>query len=189
MIVLPCAKRIASRGSIFCIVLIAFTGCAPSIRYTRDAAQVECAAQHKYSQVLQSEKHIDKISPSDTAGTRLQKIIFPFIGTPYRRGGMSGNGFDCSGFVCLIFKEAFNISLPRSSSQMQYCGTRIHLNSAFEGDLVFFRNYRIGRIGHVGIYMNEGRFVHASTKHGVIYSDLSEPYYKKRFAMVRRIVK
>lgn len=189
MILMPGAKKIYAGGSILCVVLVIVTGCAPSIRYTRDSAQRKRdIEQQNYSEKISNEL-ISDISVSGIPADRLQSVILPYIGAPYRLGGMSANGIDCSGFVCLVYKEAFNVSLPRSTSQMQHCGRRISLKEASIGDLIFFRNYRIGRIGHVGIYMGEGRFAHASVKHGVRYSDLSEPYYKKRLATIRRIFK
>ena len=189
MILMPGAKRIYAGGCILCAILVIITGCAPSIRYTRDSALGKRdTGQQNYSEKITDEL-VSDISVSGIPSDRLQSVISSYIGAPYRLGGMSAKGFDCSGFGCLVYKKVFNVSLPRSSSQMQHCGRRISLKDASAGDLIFFRNYRIGRIGHVGIYMGEGRFAHASVKHGVRYSDLREPYYKKRLAMIRRIFK
>lgn len=170
------------------IVLTIITGCASSIRYTSDISQKRKninQQQYPESFIVQKEEK----TTDNNLKAPLESVIASYIGSPYRAGGMSRNGFDCSGFVCLIFKEVFNIELPRSSSQMKNCGRRITLRSASAGDLVFFRNHRIGRINHVGIYMGEGRFVHASVKHGVTYSNLNESYYQNRLAMIRRIFK
>ncbi len=184
-----CRKGTRKRNVLRCflgVALMILTGCAPSIRYTRDISL-------KRNSIKKQQYPEDFMTDEKKTGTKqavsLESAIASYIGSPYKSGGMSRNGFDCSGFVCLIFKEVFNIELPRSSSQIKNCGKRITLRSASAGDLVFFRNHRIGRINHVGIYMGEERFAHASVKHGVIYSDLNDPYYQKRMAMIRRIFK
>lgn len=175
------------------IALMIITGCASSIRYTRDIkskrSYIKKTQPSENTSVRFDEIMIDKKALGNTRADPLEAAVASYIGSPYKAGGMSRRGFDCSGFVCKIFKEVFNIELPRSSSQMKNCGRRITLRSASAGDLVFFRNHRIGRINHVGIYMGGGRFAHASFKHGVIYSNLNEPYYQKRLAMIRRIFK
>jgi len=186
-----CRKGAKKKIALSClagIALMIITGCAPSVRYTRDIAQKRNSIkkqQYPENFIVQT----DEKTTGNNLASSLESVIASYLGSPYRAGGMSRRGFDCSGFVCKIFKEVFNIELPRSSSQMKNCGRRITLRSASAGDLVFFRNHRIGRINHVGIYMGEGRFVHASVKHGVTYSNLNEPYYQNRLAMIRRIFK
>lgn len=170
------------------IALMIITGCAPSIRYTRDITQKRNSIKNQHS-IRDNSVLIDEKTIGNNRADPLESVVASYIGSPYRAGGMSRSGFDCSGFVCKIYEEVFNIELPRSSAQMKNCGRRITYRSASAGDLVFFRNHRIGRINHVGIYMGEGRFVHASVKHGVTYSNLNEPYYQKRLAMIRRIFK
>lgn len=170
------------------IALIIIISCAPSIRYTRDITQKRNSIKkQQYPEDFAAQ--IDEKTIDDNREDYLESVVASYIGCPYRAGGMSRSGFDCSGFVGKIYNEVFSIELPRSSSQMKNCGWRITLRSAFAGDLVFFRSHRIGRINHVGIYLGKGRFVHASVKHGVTYSNLNELYYQKRLAMVRRIFK
>jgi cell wall-associated NlpC family hydrolase len=189
-------KVVPPKISICCflgITLLTVIGCAPSIRYTRDITQKSNSIKEQQypedSAVQANEILTDKKVIGNNLADSLESAVASYIGSPYRAGGMSRSGFDCSGFVCKIFMEVFKIELPRSSSQMKNCGRRITLRNGSAGDLVFFRNHRIGRINHVGIYMGKGRFVHASAKQGVTYSNLNEPYYLKRLAMIRRIFK
>jgi probable lipoprotein NlpC len=168
------------------IALVMIIGCAPSIRYTNDISE-------KRNNIKKQSYSEDFTVPEKAAGKNLadllESVIASYIGSPYRAGGTSRSGFDCSGFVYKIYKEVFNIELPRTSWQMKNCGKRITLKSASAGDLVFFRNHRNRPNKPCGQNMGGGRFAHASFKHGVIYSNLNEPYYQKRLAMIRRIFK
>lgn len=108
-------------------------------------------------------------------------------GTPYRLGGDSRQGIDCSAFVQQTFKDQFRIALPRTTSQQMRVGTEINRGEPLlVGDLLFFR---IGYVGkHVGIYLGEGEFMHASTQDGVTVSDLNDLYWKKTFWRTRRVI-
>lgn len=173
-------------SGLFCVFVVVVTGCAPSIRYTRSSGQSEDSSVNYYKRD-QSPAQPEIKSLTSTSQNRLQSVVSSCLSSPYRSGGMSRAGFDCSGFVCVVFKEVFDILLPHSSREMYKYGRKMSLRNASAGDLVFFKTRRIGRIDHVGIYMGDGRFAHASVKHGVIYSALEESYYAKRFASVRRI--
>lgn len=111
------------------------------------------------------------------------KELYPFIdewmNTPYRFGGNSKSGIDCSGFTGMIYKNIFDIQLPRMASEQYKICKKTDRENLTEGDLVFF-NTR-GGISHVGLYLHNGFFAHASTNHGVIISNLDEGYYHDRF--------
>lgn len=117
----------------------------------------------------------------------LQRAL-ALLGTPYRWGGTSpDNGFDCSGLVGYVFRNALGIELPRVSQEMAKSGQLISDRAALtEGDLVFFG--RKGRVDHVGIYLGEGRFVHApSTGKDVMVSSLDTGYWGNKFLSARRV--
>ncbi len=117
---------------------------------------------------------------------KLEQIYKKYKGTKYRYGGTTSRGFDCSGFVQRVYKEAFNIDLPRSTRDMMKLGKKINKNELKPGDLVFFHPTR--KYYHVGIYLGNGVFIHASTSRGVIKSDLSLNYWKKSYIKGRRIL-
>lgn len=105
-----------------------------------------------------------------------------WIGTPYRAGGSSRRGTDCSGFVWQMYRKVYGKELSRSSEQQMKESRKVSRRKLREGDLVFFgTTRRKRRVSHVGIYLKEGKFVHASTSRGVIVSSLDEPYYEERW--------
>ena len=106
-------------------------------------------------------------------------------GTRYRYGGMSRRGVDCSGFVALTFRERFDRDLPRSTVAQARQGREVRADQLSAGDLVFFRTGRSQL--HVGIYVEDRRFLHASTREGVTLSNLDQPYWRSRFLHARRL--
>ena len=118
---------------------------------------------------------------------RLKRIADSYLGTRYKRGGMSRRGVDCSGFVCIVFKQLNGARLPRSSGKLWKLGRLISPQRARPGDFIFFRGGVFGTINHVGIYMGDNSFIHASSSSGVVYSTLEDHYYKKHFTGIRRI--
>lgn len=97
-------------------------------------------------------------------------------GTPYRIGGVSRSGIDCSGFVQVTFRDLFGMDLPRTTDQQLRVGQPINRAQLQPGDLVFFRNGR-----HVGIYLEDHKFLHASTTRGVMISSLKNTYWSRNF--------
>jgi len=115
----------------------------------------------------------------------LVKVAMGFLGAPYRLGGSSVTGIDCSAFVKKIY-EIFNINLPRTAFEQSHVGMRVSREELAEGDLIFFNTRRA--LGHVGIYIGNNQFVHAaSRKRGVRVDSLNEPYYKKRYVHAVRL--
>lgn len=111
------------------------------------------------------------------------------LGTPYVYGGMSPAGFDCSGFTSYVF-GAFGIRLERVSSDQAKQGTEILKENLKPGDLVFFdTNGGHSVINHTGIFIGDGKFIHASsgTAHSVIISDLTTGYYSENYITARRV--
>ncbi len=115
----------------------------------------------------------------------LVKVAMGFLGAPYRMGGSSVTGVDCSGFVKKIY-QFFNIDLPRTALEQSHVGMRVARHELAEGDLLFFNTRKT--VGHVGIYIGNNEFVHASSrKKGVRVDNLNTPYYDRRFIRAVRL--
>ena len=111
-----------------------------------------------------------------------------WVGVPYRSGGSSKQGTDCSGMVHQIYKKVYRVSMPRSSEEMKRRSRKVSKSKLQAGDLVFFSSTRHPkRVAHVGIYLKDNKFIHASTTKGVIISSLKEDYYKKHWMQGGRI--
>ncbi|MFO7527603.1 MAG: NlpC/P60 family protein [Marinobacter sp.] len=115
---------------------------------------------------------------------RLWQVFERYQGTPYQYGGMSAQGFDCSGFIITAYQEGLGQQLPRTTAQMLRHGREVSPDQVEPGDLVFFRIG--GKEQHAGIYMGENRFIHASTSVGVTLSELDGYYWADRFTEARR---
>lgn len=113
------------------------------------------------------------------------------IGSPYRFGGTTNAGYDCSGLVFTSFKK-YDISLPRISKDMAKEGKMVNKSNAQKGDLIFFKTGGSSQINHVGLIVETNRddieFVHSSIKKGVIISSLNEEYYRKAFTQINRVI-
>jgi len=129
--------------------------------------------------------------PSRSTSASLAKKILPyaasFLGTRYVYGGSSPKGFDCSGFVQYVFQSA-GFNLPHNAAAQADYGTPVEKDSLQPGDLVFFSYYGSKGIEHVGIYAGNDQFIHASSKEGVKYSSLSQPYYRQNYRGARRLL-
>lgn len=106
-------------------------------------------------------------------------------GTPYRYGGNSRKGIDCSGFVSLLYDSVYRIRLEGGSADIFKKMVPIEKAALTEGDLVFFKIHK-RRISHVGLYLSNDKFIHATTRGGVMINDLKEPYYRRYFYRAAR---
>lgn len=110
------------------------------------------------------------------------------IGVRYKYGGNTVEGFDCSGFVRHLFQSTFQFELPRSAREISNVGSEISVDELMPGDLVFYNTLR-RQFSHVGIYIGEGRFVHAPSRgKSVEIVEMKDRYWQKRFNGARRLV-
>lgn len=132
---------------------------------------------------------LDTTSPLPNQQEKLIMAIISYLGTPYKYGGITRRGIDCSAFTLTVFSEVFNIDLPRSASQQYQVGEVVEgFDDLKFGDLVFFNTRRRQVPGHVGIYLWDKLFAHASSTKGVIISSMAEGYYYQRYMSARRLI-
>lgn len=104
-----------------------------------------------------------------------------WLGSPYKLGGVTKKGVDCSGFVYSTYKDLYDVTLPRRSAEMISAVEAINTKDSLQkGDILFFNN-KAGKINHVGIYLENNRFIHSSSSRGIIISTLEETYWKQHY--------
>ncbi len=120
------------------------------------------------------------ISEKEVRSSKLYSFISEWYGTPYKYGGCGRDGVDCSCFTGTLFQKVYGKTIARSSSQLWKECDHIKTRNLEEGDLVFFK---IGSkdVSHVGVYLKDNKFVHASTKKGVMISSLDEQFFKDTY--------
>ncbi|MBE2894172.1 C40 family peptidase [Spirabiliibacterium falconis] len=161
------------------IMIVLGTGCMVACSSsTSDSTEERFSTHRQYNTHLPDQIYtIAQLSEQQTQ----------WKGTPYVLGGKSRRGVDCSGFVQVTFAQRFNIQLPRTTKAQAKQGVRVNKRDIQTGDLVFFKTGRGPNGYHVGIYVKDDLFLHASTKGGVIYSSLNSPYWKKVYWQTRRL--
>ncbi len=138
----------------------------------------------KYGNTSKTDLTPEQISERD----KMLMEIIKYLDTPYKYGGNTKSGIDCSAFTKTVYQKSLSIDLERSAREQYHEGEPVsNIDNLQFGDLVFFNTRRGVKPGHVGIYLGDHLFAHASTKNGVTVSSLDETYYSKRYMGGRRI--
>lgn len=189
---------------IIAVCLSLFTGCSfKTTEYEvnmsknqKDSKYGQSDSINKKYQRLKKASNIKQSSFDDYANMNYMSMksdlnsgLFNFYsqwqGVRYQMGGESKSGIDCSGFVRKVFMEKFALDMPRTALLQSVVGKEINKDELEVGDLVFFKT---GKTNHVGVYMDKGKFIHASTKIGVTISDLNSDYYLKNYWKSQRVI-
>jgi len=133
----------------------------------------------KYAEVLH-------VSESDIKNTALYQFINQWYGVPYKYAGKDKNGIDCSGLTAMLYQQVYHVTITPSTKALINEVKKIKTSDLKEGDLVFF-NIKSSKPSHVGVYLQNQKFVHASSSKGVMISDLNETYFKKYFYSAGRV--
>lgn len=144
------------------------------------SVETASSVQLKYAVLLNTEVEM-------LPATELLENVDNWYGVPYRKGGNTSKGVDCSGFTVAVYEDVYGIVLPRISRDQYRITRHISTTELQQGDLLFFDTRGRGSISHVGIYLGNNKFIHASVSRGVMVSGMFEPYYLQRFVGAGRI--
>ena len=158
------------------LCLLALVGCSSNPRY-------RSGGEERPQQMVTVDSKYDT-----NDYLRFGSILQEYLGRPYKGKSKYEEGLDCSHFTQTVFKRFDNINIPRMASDQFKKGKEVQFKHLRYGDLVFFKTGR-KKISHVGIYIGDNSFIHASTSNGVIISGMSEKYWAERYVGARRVLK
>lgn len=190
------------RNAVFLLIFsIFFIGCANNNTYVsskeivyENAKKYQIQKNVKYEPIITPEEYKkmlaeQRVDKSKDSVEDMNKALMSFYNewknVKYKYGGNSKKGIDCSAFTQRVFKEKFDVKIPRTTLTQVKVGKAIKRSQLEMGDLVFFKTGKFDK--HVGVYMGNGDFMHASIK-GVKFTKLDKPYYKKKYWTSRRII-
>lgn len=152
-------------------------------------ATQEAVQENQVEAETEQEQEEESIASASSEGNDVVEFAKKYLGYKYVAGGSSpSTGFDCSGFTTYVFRN-FGVSLNRSSKDQIKNGTAVSKSNLQPGDIVIFKNQGKTAIGHVGIYIGNGNFIHAANKkEGVVITALSSSYYSQRYVGARRVI-
>lgn len=139
-------------------------------------------------ELMELDKQRIRATPNPTQADALLAEAYTWVGTPYRYGGQSRSGADCSGFVMQVYLKTLGIKLPRSSREQAQQGRRVKRSELRPGDLVFFAIGRGSTVNHVGIYAGNNMMIHASASRGVMLATFTDPYFTRHYHSARRLL-
>ena len=176
------------------LVLFCISGCMQKAKVTYFPRQIksvanECVVSATNREAdTSSSSNIDDISCENVSTLQetqhLKKYFKSWRGVRYRYGGVTTKGVDCSGLILRAYKDLYDVDLPRTVAQQARKGSRIQKKNLRPGDLVFFKTGRHSR--HVGIYLGENKFIHASQSKGVVQSSLNNTYWRTKYWKAKR---
>jgi lipoprotein Spr len=176
--------KMCIKYSLVSLVLIYFTACKQ--HQTLSTEKTESKKETTSSSL--KKKYAEKLGVSESAITnqKLYQFINEWYGVPYKYAGKDKGGIDCSGLASTLYNSVYQKKISPTTKILVDEVKTISISNLKEGDLVFF-NIDSKNASHVGVYLQNNKFIHASSKKGVMISDLNEPYFKKYFMSAGRV--
>jgi len=168
---------------ILLILIFILSGCTTKLPSVNSSSKTTYVPQKKQKEQVPTKTIIKPKQSSDL--DKLYAVYNEWHGTPYKYGGVSLSGADCSGFVLNAYKKVYGIKLPRSTKDQVKVGRVVYMYELKAGDLLFFKTG--WNVRHVGIYLENGKFMHASSSKGVTTSSIRENYWKDKYWQTRRL--
>lgn len=172
-----------------CILTGVFSACKSHKHLTSNTPQTtveQNSSTNNTHQVKKKYAALLAVDENKIENVALYSLIDSWYETPYKYGGCSKDGVDCSNFASVIYREIYKKQLTGSSASIFNQCNPIQKDELQEGDLLFFK-IESNTISHIGVYLQNNKFVHATTKKGVMINDLDETYYKKYFFKAGRM--
>lgn len=194
--ILPVAGNKVLQGVCLASTMLLVTGCASSSKQANTAVPDNYFAMSlpdmpgSHDLMMSPADHstaLQNYGSSSTSAAVRQALLAQhqrWVGTPYRLGGTNERGIDCSALIQNVYRDTFNMQLPRTTRQQVKQGRPVDRSELQPGDLVFFNPPGVGR--HAGIYIGSGRFMHASSSKGVMISRLDNSYWQRYYWQSRR---
>lgn len=160
------------------LIVLVLPACSSSPRFSGEIARVDVESESVEQPPAGELSLVDAVT--------MDRVVAKYMGIPYRSGGTGKLGIDCSGLAYVLYRDYDGTRLPISVHKLFRLEDRVDYEELTYGDLVFFKiNKR--KVSHVGIYLGEGRFVHASTSRGVTIDNLADDYWAARYCGARRV--
>ncbi len=189
----------ASRLALLAICAAMFSACSSAPRFVGRPSPVEPSTPSKApptatrvpppTAVVQEfplHRDGDSVATPDARANEVVELAEQYLGAPYRSGGTTANGVDCSGLTFAVYREV-GVKLPRSSDEQVNVGAPVSRDELAPGDLIFFGSS--SNVSHVGIYAGDGEFIHASTRsRSVRFDRLDTTYFRNRYLTARRVL-
>jgi len=157
------------------------TGCSNSRRVNEVPSREDAYKDRPSANIQKRYADVLGVSPQNITNKTLYAFIDKWMNTSYQYGGQSSKGVDCSGFTQLLFDAVYNKKIPRTSGSQYMAVKGESKKNLTEGDLVFFTTVKGQKISHVGVYLQNNKFVNATTSKGVIISDMTMKYWDERY--------
>ncbi|PWG82605.1 C40 family peptidase [Pararcticibacter amylolyticus] len=162
-------------------LLVVFTCVSTQAQTTKKSTEdPDNLAKDYFSQIM-------GVAVSATSNVKLYQFVYDWVGTPYRLGGDTKRGIDCSGFAFELYEKVFNTVIGNNSRNIFSMVNPVSKDDLQEGDLVFFK-IRSRAISHVGVYLGNNKFAHASSSRGVMISNLNESYWQRYYYKGGRLI-
>jgi murein DD-endopeptidase / murein LD-carboxypeptidase len=168
------------------IVAVCFNSCRPGKEISKTENRSDSKTNTSSQRIKKDYSKIIGVYENKISNIELYSFIDEWYGVPYKFGGKNKDGIDCSNFTTALYKSVYKKNLTGTSSSIFTQCKEISKNDLREGDLLFFKIEK-NEISHIGIYLQNNKFIHATTKKGVMINDMDEAYYKKYFFKAGRV--
>lgn len=163
------------------VILVVFACASTQAQITKKTTEdPDNLAKDYFSQIM-------GVAVSATSNVKLYQFVYDWLGTPYRLGGDTKRGIDCSGFAYTLYEKVFNTVIGNNSRNIFSMVNPVSKDELQEGDLVFFKIHSRA-ISHVGVYLGNNKFAHASSSRGVMISNLNESYWQRYYYKGGRLI-